>query len=722
MSLDTKPIYEFDSFRLDPAEQHLLSNGKVIPLPPKAFELLLVMVEHAGHLVEKGDLLRAVWPETFVEESNLTSYISHIRKALGENGNGLEFIETVPKRGYRFVADVREVIKEQIKGPFQDHPELVEPSVREQPGSRDPAKTRKKRLAQPLAFVALAVVIGVSVWLTLFRRSPALPPPKIVPFTAFRGNEMQPSFSPDGNQIAFVWDGEKEDNPDIYVKQLGNESLHRLTSNPAADTWPSWSPDGRYIAFTRETPGGAELYLIPSLGGTERKITRLSSSEPNNQISWLSDGRWLAVRDRSSRQEPSSIFLVERDTGEKRKLTSSPPTSDGDRTPAISPDGKTLAFFREYDLCLVPTAGGEPRLLVSSNAQSRSPAWTPDGRDILFLSTRSGDSRFSLWRVPATGGTPKQVEAAGRNLVSFVVSRDGQRLAWTQTIGDQNIWRMEMADTASPTGPRQTPNSAKLLISSTRTDASPQISPDGKKLVFGSDRSGSYEIWVADSDGQRPVQLTFFNRSVTGSPRWSPDGRQIAFDSSADIYVISAEGGKPRRLTTDPAEDVAPSWSRDGNSIYFCSTRSGSHRLWKMPAGGGEAVMITKQGEGGHLSVESPDGQFLYYQKRRYTPGIWRIPVEGGDEVLILDHHRAGFWRYWDVVEQGIYFATAERPEQPLIEFFSFLTGRMTLVATLQKGIDPRNPGLAVAPDSRWLIWTQIDHVGNDIMLMENFR
>jgi Tol biopolymer transport system component len=265
-----------------------------------------------------------------------------------------------------------------------------------------------------------------------------------------------------------------------------------------------------------------------------------------------------------------------------------------------------------------------------------------------------------------------------------------------------------------------------LLISSTRHEGGGQISPDGKKIVFSSDRSGSHEIWVADSTGQRQMQLTSFNRDVTGSPQWSPDGRQIVFDSNAegnaDIHVISAEGGTPRRLTTDPADDKTPSWSRDGNSIYFCSTRSGSYRFWKMPAAGGQAVMITRQGEGCHMSIESPDGRFLYYQKRRFVPGIWRVPAAGGDETLILDHHRAGYWRQWTVVEQGIYFATAERPEQPLIEFFSFATGRVTPVATLQRGFDVGSSGLAVSPDGRWLIWSQVDHVGNDIMVMENFR
>jgi Tol biopolymer transport system component len=620
----------------------------------------------------------------------------------------------VPKRGYRFIASVEE------KGAEPEMMERTEPEVVNAATATAriaPPPRFARRLARPASFAALAA--GVALWWSLSRPSPEIAPPKIVPFTVMRGNEMHPAFAPDGNQLAFVWDGEQEDNPDIYVKQLGNESLLRPTTDPAADTRPCWSPDGRFIAFTRELTTGSALYLLPSLGGTERKITQLPSrGTSGNQMSWSPDSEWLAVSDRGG------IFLVARETGEKRQLTASPPlASAGDRSPAISPDGKRLAFFRDSELYLVPTAGGEPQLLVASNTQSWSPAWTPDGREILFLSARSGGSKLSLWRVSADGGAPKQVEAAGQNLDSFALSRQGQSLAWTQTSGDQNIWRMEWTGVAEP---RQAPQSARLLISSTRVESGLQISPDGKKIAFGSDRSGSFEIWVAESTGEHPIQLTSFNRSITGSPHWSPDGRQIVFDSRAegrgDIYVISAEGGPPRRLTTDPAEDVAPSWSRDGASIYFCSTRSGSHRLWKMPATGGEAVMITKQGLGGHECVESPDGRFLYYQKLRLVPGIWRVPVAGGDETLVLDHHRAGYWRHWTVVEQGIYFATAERPEQPLIEFFSFATGRVTHVATLQKGIDPWTSGLAVSPDGRWLVWSQVDQVGNDIMLMENFR
>jgi Tol biopolymer transport system component len=195
----------------------------------------------------------------------------------------------------------------------------------------------------------------------------------------------------------------------------------------------------------------------------------------------------------------------------------------------------------------------------------------------------------------------------------------------------------------------------------------------------------------------------------------------IAFDlrieGNSDIYVIGADGGQPRRLTIEPSEDMVPSWSRDGRWVYFGSDRSGSLQIWKAPIEGGQATQVTRQG--GFEAIEAPDGKFIYYAKGRRLPDIWRIPVEGGDEAPVLDHHRPAFWRAWAVTGQGIYFATAENPSRPLIEFFNFATGKVTQIATLEK---PFSLGISVSPDGRWLIYTQLDQSGSDIMLMENFR
>jgi Tol biopolymer transport system component/DNA-binding winged helix-turn-helix (wHTH) protein len=726
MSQQPKHFYEFGPFRLDAGERVLLRDGQIVPLQPKVFETLRALVERHGHVMDKDELLRRVWPDTFVEEVSLAKNVFVLRKTLGDDR---EYIETIPKRGYRFVAEVREG-RAAAGEPAASAEELLAERVgTESSTTPPPSASRPKqasRRAWSAALLTLGLLVSAAVWWVVFRRSPELPPPQIAPFTTFAGSESHPSFSPDGNQIAFTWTGEQGNNLDIYVKQIGNESPVRLTTHPARDGPPCWSPDGRFIAFTRRAAEENGLYVIPSLGGTERKIAVLPPTqiaEISFPLSWSSDSEWLAVMDQTSPQEPFAIFLVARETGEKRQLTV-PPVAASDLYPAISPDGKTVAFFRRSggnvgDLYVMPMAGGEARRLTFDQAMfAPSPAWTPDGAAILFLSARGG-SAFNLWKVPAAGGAPVRVEAVGRNISDFAITRQGQRLAWGQGVFDANIWRLELVGAGKPKPAPQ------RLIASTRFDMDAQFSPDGGKIAFASDRSGSWEIWVCQSDGQHPVQLTSFNRSLSGSPRWSPDGRQIAFDSraegNAEIFVISAEGGKPRRLTTEPSPDVVPSWSRDGQWIYFSSSRSGSPQVWKQPASGGQAVQVTSRG--GLDPVESPDGQFLYYTKERGAPGIWRAPTAGGEETLVLDHRGAGRWRYWVVVEQGIYFATAEQPDQPLLEFFSFAGGRVTPVATLEKKIGVvSTSGLALSPDGRQLIWQQLDQVSSDIMLMENFR
>ncbi len=266
------------------------------------------------------------------------------------------------------------------------------------------------------------------------------------------------------------------------------------------------------------------------------------------------------------------------------------------------------------------------------------------------------------------------------------------------------------------------------LFSSSLEDWGAQFSPDGKRIAFESWRSGTPQVWVCEADGSNPTQLTSME-SFPGSPDWSPDGRQIVFDARAEvnnddvrhIYVVSAEGGPPRRITTGASYDGMPSWSRDGRWIYFASNRSGGWQVWKVPAAGGEAVQLTKNG--GFRACESPDGKFIYYCKFVDTSGLWRIPVEGGEESLILDQLQAGYLEAWAVVNEGIYFINPEAKPHATIAFFSFATGRVTRIASLEKPVSILvRTELVISPDGRWILYSQLDESGSDIMLVENFQ
>jgi Tol biopolymer transport system component/serine/threonine protein kinase len=583
---------------------------------------------------------------------------------------------------------------------------------------------KQKWFASPMAWMGglfLMLAIGGAIWFRLnhpLAQAPALPP-KTVPFTSLRGRVSFPAFSPDGKALAFAWDGEDRHNTDIYVKLVGAGTPLRITTDPGYDYDPVWSPDGRYIAFYRNSGPKKAIFLVPALGGPERKLGERAVSFPG--LAWSPNGKFLAIVDTGSPEMSSSIYLLSLETGERQRLTSPPTGSVGDLHVAFSPDGDTLAFVRyrgasvgDIHLLRMKSDGtprGAPTRLTFDEQFIAGLDWNPDGRYIIFASRRSVNR--SLWRIRVAGGTPERLTAGGENAMDLTVSRQGNRLAYARWASDTNIWRV-----AGPayTGKRGPP---ARLIASTREEFDPAFSPDGTKIAFVSRRSGGPEIWICQGDGSNAIQLTSFGAiPLLSHPQWSPDGTRIVFqatrDANSDIYIINAEGGMPQRLTTEPSDDRLPVWSRDGKWIYFGSNRNGQWDVWKMPSDGGVRIRVTISQ--GSEAFESTDGKFLYYNKGIDQPGIWRIPIQGGEEVQVLHQ---GLAQGWTITSQGICFINLRSPSGAALEFFSFATRRVSQISALPKNL---SPGFAISPDGRWVLYVQEDSQDSDIMLMENFR
>jgi Tol biopolymer transport system component len=602
--------------------------------------------------------------------------------------------------------------------------------LQEEPRPSGKEKWRATWVWCGIAAAVILVLGGLAMW----RLNPGQPPKprlRVVPLTNYPGIEEGPVFSADGKQVAFSWNGEKQDNFDIYVKAISAGKPLRLTTDPAADGEPAWSPDGQWIAFLRQQPAAGKfaVFVIPALGGSERKIAEIDLAPfvAHSHLSWTPDGNGLIVVDRITGSSRHALFLLSTDTVEKRRLTSPPALHYADCSPAVAPDSRTLAFVRSPavgvgEIWLQPlssdyTARGEPKQLTFGGRYISNLAWTADGREIFYMEVREGSP--VLWRIGVSGASPPKLVhlfTAPTRKGSFAITRDGNRLAYSQVYLSANIWRMELRPRLGQ------PRNPVRLLSSTRIDANARFSPDGKRIAFGSTRSGSFEIWVSENDGSNPVQLTSFGGPMTGTGRWSPDGKQIAFDCVAggngDIYIVSAGGGKPRRLTTDPATDDSPSWSRDGKWIYFGSNRRGLFQIWKMPAEGGSAVQVTRNG--GYSGFESPDGKFLYYARDHVNTSLWRVPAEGGEEVKILDELAGS--DFFDVADDGIYFLPfweyyPSRPPPIPVQFHRFgarnseTVGEIWLQPTL---------GFSVSPDKRGLMFSTVETLGSDVVVLEN--
>ncbi|HEY8459193.1 MAG TPA: protein kinase [Blastocatellia bacterium] len=583
---------------------------------------------------------------------------------------------------------------------------------------------RELRLAA--APLLAMVMIGAAVYLSrghFGARSPTIWNPRH--FAGLPGKEDHPSFSPDGSQLAFDWNGGEGDNYDIYIKQVGVGSPLRLTRHPAKDICPIWSPDGRYIAFVRLGAITHELLIIPALGGSERVLCALNTNL--HYASWSADSSRLALTPPSNDPNANRIILLSVETGEVRPVTTPPPNAT-DIQPAISPDGRYLAFVRSrnsatYDIYLTPLEGGWEKRLNANNSFIDGLAWTEDSREIVYSAARAGN--MTLWRQPVAGGEPEPLYGVGGNAHSPAISRRNHLLTFTEKYNDINIWRLDLRSASRRQGRRLGVAPVKF-INFKREDHSPQISPDGRKVAFISDRSGRNEIWICDNDGNNPRQVTRMAGANTGTPRWAPDSKRLVFDSrpdgAADIFVINVDSGQIRRLTSDPAEDVAPSWSHDGRWIYFCSNRSGRRQIWKLPAEGGQALQITRNG--GFEAFEAPDGKSVYYSKEhRGIDGLWEVPADGGEERQVPELSQAGYWRSWAMNKDGIYFvAHAGSPPPHPLKFFSFATRRVTQLAVVGKTPMCHTPTLTVSPDSRWLLYAQLDQQVSNLLMVENFR
>ena len=713
----------FGPFELDLRTGELRRDGVRIQLQDQPFQILRMLLEYPGEVVLREEIRSQLWPDdTVVEfEHSINAAVKRLRDTLGDSAEKPFYIETLPRRGYRFVGQVEAPENQSLSAA-----PLVIVSRGEDLANRPLRRSRP--WAAAILISAIAAIAGFW-WLTRRHTARSETSLTVTPLTTGSGVERNASFSPDGSQIVYEWardDGERH----LYIKMVGPGDPIPLTSGPSVEYGPAWSPDGRLIAFLRQLDESTMgVFVIPPLGGVERKVTE-SVSPPypirrqfHRRLDWTRDSRHLIVSAPEHAGDSEGLLLVSLDHGEKTWLTkSSADSTYNDREPAVSPDGRTVAFVREGmsgrgAILLLPLSrdmrpAGGPSPLASAGP-SANPAWTPDGKQIVYTTPNPAMVFGSgVWTVGLKpGDVPHPLLALGRNAAIPAVART-DRLAYSRVTLESNIWQQEIPSRAGII-----PQPVRLTATSA-IDSDAQFSPDGSRIAFVSNRSGTREIWTCASDGAHCVQVTNFNSAFNaGTPRWSPDGRQLALDSGvtgqSEVYLVDANGGPPRRLTQDATHGTIPSWSHNGIWIYFSSTATGRNEVWKIPSAGGKAVQVTRNG--GYVAFESPDGKALFYSKNEQNLKLWKSAVDGSGESEVLSGMAV---RGFIVAVDRIYYLRPEPDGSTGIRRLLLATRVDSQIVSVAK---PMFMHLGLSPDGKYLIYSQLREASN-LMLVDDIH
>ena len=704
----------FGSFEVDLRAGELWRAGRKRKLTGQPFLVLAILLERPGEVVSREELQQRLWPDTFVDvDHNLNAAVNRIREALDDSAEHPRFVETLPRRGYRFIAPVDNGESEAmaspatVPAPLQNGLENASTVVAPLPAP--------KRHWMP---AVLALLLLLSVGALLFirsrnRQSPGAHPEsqqddlRVVPLTTLPGMVQSPSFSPDGSQVVFAWDGGNSNATDpfnLYVKVIGSENIERLTNEPARWIVPAWSPDGSTIAFARAGGPNPGIFSVPARGGAEKKLANATFpyAEFSASLSWSSDGHQLTY------YSAKGLLILTLETGEVRPVDT--PGCDA-AVPAFSPDGKWIATVcgsnSEAYINLLSVEGGPSRHLAKG-VYFLGLAWSPDSQRVIF-----SPINYGLEEVNINDGALRNLAFANGGYEPAVSPR-GSRLAFVKGDDRAEIWRVDT----------RTGLVRSAFFPASVEQMAPDISPDGKRIAFESERSGFHEVWVANLDGSDAVRLSNFHVLRTGTPRWSPDGHRIVFDSTVSgkpaLYLVDPSTALPKQISTNNLPASVPSWSPDGKWIYFTSESAGTlapGSLYRVSPEGGTPEQVTQTR--GYNAKQSKDGRFLYFFAGSQNAEIHVLDLASGHEQALPGMPRVLYPTDWTLGSKGIFFV--DWNHKPSIDFYDFGSQRVTHKIPLN-----RQPsiwgGLSLSPDETWLAYSQVYHRESDLMLVEGFK
>jgi Tol biopolymer transport system component/DNA-binding winged helix-turn-helix (wHTH) protein len=687
--------------------------GGTHQIEPRIMRVLLVLVERAGGVVTRQELLDEVWADAIVGEEILTRAVSELRHVFGDDPRQPTYIETIRHHGYRLIVAAAPL--EADAPPATSAIPLVQPTAPPvTPAARRLARTMVRR-AVPLLVMSAVAILTVTAPRWWRGGDDGVPSPLMpAPLTSYPGRELHPALSPDGTRVAFAWSGADGRSPGIHVKQRNSETALRLTAEPGWPAWPVWLADGQTVAFVQTADTVSTICLVPSIGGAVRRLREVRSLVEGLDVS--PDGTRLVWAARGADGGPYRLDgLLMADPAALWRPT--PPTgAAGDVSPRFAPDGRWLAWVAlgpggDGTILCAPAAGGEPRVVVQAHGAVGGLAWTPDSRRLVYASAPAG--MFGLWQVDRENGRAAPLGLGVDFAWNPTIAALTGDLAFEQVQMDQDIWRLR----AVAREPWRFETAPYLV--STRREADADLDPASGRVVFVSSRSGSPQIWVAGPDGVNPARLTELAATAVSHPRWSPDGSRVAFRAvtgqGAAVLVMAAAGGPPRAAPLEAADVLLADWSRDGRSLLVAADLGSGWQIHRLDPIDGSRQTLTRRG--GLTAAESSAGSALFHT-RPGLAGLWRQDLAGADEPVLeipglLESDRDA----WRLADGGIRWVMRAGGRAVLMHH-DLATGRSLPLAEL-----PGFTGgsLAVSRSGDIVLFTRAGEVAGDLMLLENF-
>ena len=576
------------------------------------------------------------------------------------------------------------------------------------------------RLWPVLAVLSAAALAFGGYWFGVRTRTVISPAP--VPLTSSGGMVLNPSFSPDGSQVVFAWNGPRGGHHNLYLRLIDSNDLLRLTNGPMDEISPAWSPDGKRIAFVRKTGENRRaLILISPLGSSERKLADLSlndlGSEGHAYLAWTPDGRYLAA------SNSNQLDLVSAETGERQPLTKEMPALLGDADPSFSPKGDYLAFVRRLGPFSsrpflmpistgaggVPHPAGPPRELRVPGVVTFSPVWDKRGQLFVAGGAPFGMRLYRLSRLDAAGVPLPGITVGG----STALNRETGRLIYTSLLNIQNLYRAAVA------APGKVDGRPERISSTSGNDFFPRYSPDGASVAFASFRFAQFGIWTLQIESPLSSDLAEWGDGLVAVSDWSPDGKSLLLFGTGpqglyQIYRVAVDTRKVTRLAQDNGHDIYPTYSRDGKTIYYSAASSQSPlQLLRMPASGGPATPVNSRSV--VRARESADGRWLYFAE--YLPTrLYRMPLAGGEVETVLDSLVDP--SSYELSDGGVYYWSGDR-SAPELRYLDAATKRSQLV---MRPPIPAVPHLSISPDGRWLCFPLIERNSQELMMVEKWQ